>query len=209
MTADDLYNELYEFKASAPLMVTTRPNIIKNLVLNWQIMLASEDLLELAIEKLDVQTDFDRQLYDYLAHHAEEEVDHAAWVADDLAEGDGVDVATMEVNETVMAMVGTQFYMINYVHPVSLLGYMACLEWFPMDPEVLDELEYQHGTELFRTMRYHAEHDLDHGADLTRIIDQVPEELMDAVVQAAISCAKYQTMLIRNLIEEKKELYDQ
>ena len=47
---------------------------------------------------------------------------------------------------TVAALVGAQYYWIEHVHPVGLLGYVLLLEGWPPTPETVEELRRRTGT---------------------------------------------------------------
>jgi hypothetical protein len=62
---------------------------------------------------------------------------------------------------------------------VALLGYILVLEDGPADADrFLDELRARTGfpETAFRTMRHHGHLDVDHRADLDRLIDRLPLE---------------------------------
>ena len=54
-----------------------------------------------------------------------------------------------------------------------------------MPLEVVDELERFHGKRLLHTLRYHATHDVDHGGDLVRLLDDVPDDLQPLILSNA------------------------
>lgn len=162
----------------------------------YQVIAASENLLRTAIEACD-GSEFGNLLSAYLQAHLTEERGHEKWLAADLATA-GIDVKAMPLSLKAVEMAGTQYYMIQHVHPVSLLGYMAVLEGNATPLETVEELEAAHGKELFRTLRYHAEHDIDHAKDLDDFIARVPKDLMQHVINSANQTKYY-------LIEAAKE----
>jgi len=150
-----------------------------------QVITASEELMQEALKVAD------RPLRNYLMAHAEEERGHADWLAADLLTA-GVDVAKVPIFRKAAAMAGSQYYLIKHQSPYALLGYMAVLEGFPVMLEAVDALEAAHGKDLFRTLRYHAEHDLEHRKELFAFIDENPRP---EIMQSAIETAKYMNEL--------------
>jgi hypothetical protein len=163
--------------------------VLANLVFVHQVIVASEPLMEDALKVSD------GKLHAYLTSHIEEERGHAAWLAVDLLTH-GIDVAKIQKFRSAAAMAGSQYYLIKHQSPYALLGYMAVLEGFPVSIESVEALEGTHGKELFRTLRYHAEHDLDHRKDLFAFIDENPRP---EIMQSAVETAKYMNELSEDL----------
>lgn len=143
-----------------------RDAFCKNLVFMHALMVASEPLLQEAIEHSD------GALGVYYSAHIEEERGHAAWLADDLK---SLGVTVGEPSYIAAACAGAQYYLIRHAHPAALLGYLAVLEGYPAPLEVVDMLEGHYGKDAMRCFRFHAEHDVDHRADLVKMIESVPE----------------------------------
>lgn len=174
-----------EIKSKYPRLDLSDIRVMRNnLVFVLHLIAASEDLLKNGISQLSNSTDpFDVKLREYFKTHLLEEAGHHAWLLDDI---DGIDAP---LNWTAAEMAGTQYYLINHVHPASLLGYMAVLEGDPVPIDVVESLESLHGKRFFRTIRYHAEHDLDHREDVFKLIDELPDNLQQIVLENAITTA--------------------
>jgi hypothetical protein len=118
------------------------------------------------------------QLARYLEHHIAEERDHDVWLLEDLGTlGVPRDQVLGRVpSPTIAALVGAQYYWIQHVHPVGLLGYLALLEGYP--PSLQDIARVQattgYGPEAFRTLRLHADLDPHHAGDLDDLLDALP-----------------------------------
>lgn len=166
------------------LNMTDRVVFLRNLVFMYAVMVASENLLRTAASHSD------GYLRAYFEHHLEEESGHERWLADDLADA-GIDLSALPISPEAVAMAGAQYYLIHHVDAAALLGYMAVLECFPADLGVVEKMESLHGERLCRTLRYHATHDVEHGADLMQVIDQLPESRFRLVVENAIQTAFY------------------
>ena len=136
--------------------IETRHDLIENLRFNYSLMLATENLLQVA--------GFDEKL--------EEERGHAEWLKRDI-EGMGESVPV--IDHEAAAIAGAQYYYIAHVDRRMLLGYMAVLECRPVPPDVMDGLEERFG-KLF-TVRYHADVDPGHGEEVIRQIEACDEVL--------------------------------
>lgn len=166
-----------EIEASAAPIDLRDPSIFRaNLAFFYQVILASEQLLEECAQLVS------GELREYLLKHLREEKGHAQWLREDIGTTD------FPLSQTAIAMAGTQYYLMKHISPRCLLGYMLVLECFPMEPDVLCELERIHGAKLVRTLRHHAENDPDHGAELLLMIDKFygPE-----IMASAIETARY------------------
>lgn len=114
----------------------------------------------------------------YLEHHIAEERGHDAWLVEDL-EALGVHrdrVLRRLPSPTIAALVGAQYYWVQHVHPVGLLGYMALLEGYPPTPHDIARVQAAtgYGPGAFRTLRLHADLDAHHGDDLDHLLDALP-----------------------------------
>lgn len=177
---DDLMHALREVRATYPhIDLADRNTFIANLIFVYQVIVATEALLSEAAPS--------REFY---RAHLTEEKDHAAWLAEDL-ESAGVNVRAQPVFPEAIAMVGSQYYLIRHVDPVALLGYMAVLECFPGSMAHVEVLERIHGAPLCRTLRHHAEHDIEHGAQVLDEIDELSAREYRLVKQNAIQTALY------------------
>lgn len=165
--------------------------VIANLVVIQQVIVATEDLLSTAIDHSK------GSLKQYFIEHLEEERNHQSWLADDLLTAD-VDVTTIPVLPCAMELAGSQYYLIKHVSPLALLGYMAVLEGFPISIESVELLEKMHGKELFKTLRYHGEHDLEHRKELFAIIDDMP---LGPVMHSAIHAAKSMNKITEHIAD--------
>lgn len=131
------------------------------------------------------------ELKAYFERHLEEEKDHASWLSDDLQTA-GVDVARLPLVRAAVEFAGSQYYLIKHVHPACLLGHMAVLEGFPTSIADVELLENLHGKELFRTLRHHAQADIEHRQELFSVIDRVA---MPCILHSARLTASYMNEL--------------
>ncbi|UEP31616.1 iron-containing redox enzyme family protein [Burkholderia sp. B21-007] len=183
--SEKLMNVMRDVMAQWPRVdLKNRHVFLSNLVFMHRVIIASESLLEEAVVHAK------GALHGYLSDHLEEERRHDEWLAEDLASA-GIDVAGCQFPSEAVAAAGTQYYLIRHVDPCALLGYMAVLECFPMPMEQLVALEEVHGKQLCRTLRHHAEHDVDHADDLLERIDSLNDRQFALVVQNAVQTAIY------------------
>lgn len=199
MFSADTLEMVRHIRGTAPPIDLRHPiYLFRNLYLAAQMMKASEPLLELAISLLP-DTGFEMELRFYYQRHLEEERGHLAWLMDDLNATDTLDLRDW----SAAAVAGSQYYMIRHQHPAALLGYMLVLEAFPMSLEAIAELEGIHGARVMRCLRYHAEHDVDHGADLLKILDRVPCHLNGLIYESAQHTALILNQAQKMMIEVK------
>lgn len=153
-----------------------------------QIMTASEGMLEEAAR-------IDSPLQSYFAEHLEEERNHEKWLARDI-ENLGAQVGSMEYLAAGLA--GTQYYLIKHVTPLALLGYMALLEGYPASDEQVRQLETLYPDSV-STLKYHAVHDREHRAELSKQLDAVPEEFHELIIWNAAQSARLYGHLLHGL----------
>jgi hypothetical protein len=154
----------------------TLDEIKRQLAFTLQYMVATERLLG------EASMECGGELRQYYLRHLEEERHHAQWLQEDL------DGFTIPLDGAAVGMAGSAYYFIKHVNPAALLGYMLALER-PMPLDKLAELEAAHGVKLFRTVRLHAEEDVQHRADLLELIEKQPPD-----VQTLIKAVEAQTL---------------
>lgn len=189
----DVYGPVKAMSFSAALLETLRPMFPRradlhirevmadNLVFSYHTICASEPMLRECALNLDPSSPF----LSYFVHHLAEEKNHVFWLRRDLANAD-ISIINRRLQFDAAELAGPQYYLIRHVSPLAVLGYLAVLECFPMDPVILDALESIHGKEMFHTLRYHSEHDPEHGADVLEQIDKVAPEMQPVIAENAI-----------------------
>lgn len=182
--------QILEILSRAPALdLTNKQTLIGRLVLNYHVMVATGPLLLTAIHSLHT----DHPLRGYLERHHLEESEHASWLRDDL-ESAGIDVYANPPPMIAIEIAGSAYYSILHVSPVSLLGYMLTLESVPRNTAMLKTLEELHGKQLLRTVRFHAQVDWKHTAEMITMIDihtqSRPEDLKFIERQAILTCTQ-------------------
>lgn len=150
--------------------------MVENLRFVYGLIVASEDLTRFAAELSDM---------DYFRVKARQETGHAKWLLDDLLDM-GESVPPLDHDAACIA--GAQFYYIRYVSPLMLLGYMSALESTPMPLSEVDALEELYGK--LPTLRYHAEHDIEHGQDVIAEIRKVKDPALRAKIAYNDVCTR-------------------
>ncbi len=148
------------------LNLLDRSVFLANLRFVHGLILASEPLIEEVLQR-----DMGNVLRDFYEQKLDDEAGHADWLEADLlrlGENPGLEWAAAQV-------AGTQYYLVRHGPPEALLGYMAALECRPMPLDTVSMLEDVYGP--LRTLRYHAEHDREHGAELLEFIGK-PSEII-------------------------------
>ena len=146
-------------------------------------------------------------LAEYLEHHIPEERDHDDWLLGDL---EAIGVARDQVlsrvpSPTIAALVGSQYYWVQHVHPVGLLGYIAMFEGYPPKRQDIDEVQAAtgYGAEAFRTLMLHADLDIHHGDDLDDLLNSLPltEQQRTLMGISAISSVQLMTQARQELLD--------
>jgi hypothetical protein len=146
-------------------------------------------------------------LADYLEHHIPEERGHDDWLLADL-EYIGVprdQVLTRIPSPTIAALVGSQYYWVQHVHPVGLLGYIAMSECYPPARQDIERLQAAtgYGPEAFRTLLLHADLDTHHRDDLDDLLDSLPltEQQQTLMGLSALSSVQLITQAWQELLD--------
>jgi hypothetical protein len=155
----------------------------------WDVIRATTPVLQRAIGRLQQmpQDDFHRALLDFYLLKVTEESGHDEMLAADLGRL-GVPRESLVRRlppAPIAAMVGSQYYLIDHVHPAAYLGYLAMLEGYPACTQKLGVAIEKSGAppEAWSTYRMHAEVDTWHRQEIADMIDLVPE---DAAIRGAI-----------------------
>jgi hypothetical protein len=146
-------------------------------------------------------------LADYLEHHIPEERGHDDWMLTDL-ESIGVprdQVLHRIPSPTIAALVGSQYYWVQHVHPVGLVGYMAMFEGYPPARQDIEQMQAAtgYGPEAFRTHLFHADLDPHHGDDLDDLVDSLPltEQQRTLIGLNAIASVQLMTQAHQELLD--------
>lgn len=179
------------------------------LVMTYGIVRATVPLMETALTTARMLPD-DRVavlLADYLEHHIPEERGHDDWLLADL-ESIGVPrdrVLNRVPSPTIAALVGSQYYWVQHIHPVGLLGYMAMFEGYPPVRQEIDQVQAAtgYGPEAFRTHLLHADLDAHHGDDLDLLLDSLPltEQQRTLIGLSAIASVQLNTQAQQELLD--------
>lgn len=151
------------------------------LVATHGIIRASVPLMEMTLERAREAAPHDPAavgLAAYLEHHVDEERGHDDWLLEDLEVlgRSHEEVLGRPPSASVAALVGAQYYWIEYYHPVALLGYIGLLEGYPPTIADVEALMGRTGypREAFRTLIRHSELDPLHRQDFDEALDRLP-----------------------------------
>ena len=140
----------------------------------------------------------------YFQKHIPEETGHDEWVLDDLATlgYDRSEVLRRLPPPSAAALAGAQYYWINHVHPVALLGFIAVLEGTPPDVEFFEATADRIGLprRAFSNLLLHGKLDPQHRDDLDNTLDALP---LTEAHHALMGVSAFQTIgLLTQVAEE-------
>ncbi|HUS65737.1 MAG TPA: iron-containing redox enzyme family protein [Kofleriaceae bacterium] len=174
----------------------------------WDVIRATTPVLQRAIGRLQQmpQDDFHRALLDFYLLKITEESGHDEMLATDLAKL-GVPRESLVRRlppAPIAAMVGSQYYLIDHVHPAAYLGYLAMLEGYPADTQKLSRAIEQSGAppEAWSTYRMHAEVDTWHRQEIADMLDLIPDDatIRGAIVSNGLRTADYYCQALDTLV---------
>jgi hypothetical protein len=145
----------------------------------------------------------------YLADHVEEERDHDAWLLDDITElgWDRDSLLRRPPPPSVAAFVGAQYYWALHHHPVTIMGYIALLEGYPIEADEIIRVQQRTGypASAFRTLLKHGQLDPHHAAEFDAALDRLPlaEPHRAAVGLSALASIRMMTSVIEDLLEQR------
>jgi len=175
--------------------------------INYMIASSTVPLLEEALRCAKLLPDdiVCQQLTGYLRRHIAEETDHDTWFLDDL-EAFGLakeDIKRRMPPPNMAAMVGSQYYWIRHHHPVSILGYLACLEINHPTVEYVESLINSSNLPAkgFDTFMEHAKLDVHHKNDIIDMINNLPltEELYQMIEMSAFQTYRYVALVMEDV----------
>jgi len=144
----------------------------------------SVSLMEYACELMS-DTRMHSEAKSYLKRHAREEAGHEEWLLDDLealgfARRDVLNAVPL--SETV-SLIGTQLYVIRYLHPLGLFGYIYTMESRPPTKTALRQLRgLGIPSRAMTFLERHGRFDVGHKHELAMVLD---EYLTTTVVRSA------------------------
>lgn len=172
-----------------------REAVIKNLVFLYHACVASERLLsDAAYEAYQWVDPFYGRLSQYYNSHLAEEQGEIVVLKEDLA---SANIPLGIADRFVMALIGTQYYLIKHRNPVCLLGYLVVQEADPTPVKTVEALEDLYGRTLFRFLRMHAIKDLKHAKEILDLLETVPAALRELIFFSADNVLDYYAQEIK------------
>jgi hypothetical protein len=166
LSRDDLPTYIAQRKIIATSCNIAIPGVFwKNLQFLHNTVTATEGLLETAYLQCRKLCAGEERLFleQYYGRHLEEERGHLDWLECDMR---NLGVERNPLDSIAMALIGTQYYLINHVHPSALLGYLLVFEGEPVSISKVEALEDIYGSGNLTFLRRHAETDVVHREEL-------------------------------------------
>ena len=145
-------------------------------------------------------------LASYLRTHIEEEKDHDLWLLDDICslgyhERDVLETAPCSAT---VNLIGAQYFWMNHIHPVAVLGYLILMEGYAPLPGQLELIRARSGapSTAFRCLKRHADDDPAHLADLNQTLDimELTAEQARAVAMCSFAAIEYTAAMLEELV---------
>lgn len=181
------------------------------LILMYQIIRASVPLMKIAAEESIIRSkscdDVAEKLVNYFNEHIEDELNHDEWLLNDLKEMgySKQNIYKLIPSEKVSSVVGSQYYWIYHYHPVSLLGYIAVLEGYPVSIETLKFIQSRtsYPDSAFRTLYHHAYQDPVHKDHLDNLLNTLilTEEQKQLILSNSFFTVRICIQLFKELSE--------
>jgi hypothetical protein len=144
----------------------------------------------------------------YYLEHAAEEQDHGEWLLADLA---SFNITRDHVFKrlpypSVAALVGSQYYWMQHVHPIAYLGYIAVLE-APAQVDFLQEVSHRTSIPLSSMSCHmrHAELDPGHVAEFDALT--LSPAHRDLITVSAITTIGQLEVVFTDIVEHFNRLY--
>jgi hypothetical protein len=191
------------------------PTIVPQwLTLWWQVTRATTPVLTHAIRRLESAhpaDDFHKGLAAFYAHKIDEESGHDELLVKDL---DVLGVTREALSQTlpaapVAALIGSQYYLIDFYHPAAYLGFIGLLEGYPLTPAQLAEVVKASGApeQAWSTYRLHMEVDPWHREEIMGMLDRIPEDpsLRGAIVANGVRTADFYYQALEQLLSRARK----
>ncbi|GEM_PF-4756937 len=151
----------------------SRELYLSYLAATCHIIRSSVDLMILALSSCPVEAD--ENFLTYLEKHIEEEREHYQWALEDLqsATAHSELFLARTFRTEVISVPGIAYYQVRNFTPYAVLGYMLALESNPPAVDLVTGLPHKTSlaSSAFRTVLVHAEADIEHSAEIYKLID--------------------------------------
>jgi pyrroloquinoline quinone (PQQ) biosynthesis protein C len=164
--------------AYAPLLVET-----------YHYVSFSARLLGKAISRIPVTR---HAIQHYLSEHLAEEVGHERWALADLQRLGISEEAVIRTSplEPTQRLVANQLFMIEFVSPMSILGYIYAMESTPPNEDILTDIEkaLDLPARCMTFLKGHSEKDATHREEIQDLLDseKYGDAEADAIVRSAV-----------------------
>jgi hypothetical protein len=142
----------------------------------------------------------------YLRIHIEEEKDHDLWLLDDICTLGYKERDVLEAPpcSAVVNLIGSQYFWMHHVHPVSVMGYLILMEGYAPLPSQLEDIRIKSGAPAtaFRCLTRHADDDPAHLTELNKALDgmRLKSEHSRAVAMCAFAAIENTAAMFEELV---------
>lgn len=185
--------------------------VIEQAFLNFWVSKSTVPLMQEVIKVAkNEDTPLNKILIEYMEKHIPEELGHEEWCITDLKKL-GIsrsDVINKIPSSSVASLIGSQYYWINNYHPVSFMGYLACLEVRHPTVEYVNELisRSKLPASAFSSLMHHAKEDIYHKQDIIDLINSLPlnAEQYRIMELSAFQTARWAALCMEEICEVVK-----
>lgn len=135
--------------------------------------------------------------FDHILHHLKEETGHDGWLLKDLNKL-GTSPAEFKPHPAGAALIKSQYYQVQYEHPITLCGYSQFLEYLSVvvAAELAERVEKAFGPQTAVFLKGHAAVDVEHAEDGWKMLENLSPELEAKVLENLyMSATLYMQML--------------
>jgi hypothetical protein len=178
----------------------------------YHVIRASVPLFEFCLHHLKTRPPdhMTEKLVEFYRHKIEEEDGHDRLMASDIAHlGMTPELLEQELPPTsIVALVGSQYYLIAHHHPAVFLGYLGFLEGFPPSAHELSELAAKSDVpaESWKTVKLHVELDPWHRDEIASFMNELgaPDSLQRAIIANGIRTGEHYCQALEGLLSRKE-----
>lgn len=141
-----------------------------------------------------------RDEFDHILHHLKEETGHDSWILKDLQKL-GTSPAAFTPHPAGAALIKSQYYQIQYEHPMTLCGYSQFLEYLSVlvAGEIASRVEKAFGPQTAVFLKGHAAVDVEHAEDGWKMLENLPKDLEAKVLENLYMSANLYLQMLGDL----------
>jgi hypothetical protein len=141
-----------------------------------------------------------RSEFDHILYHLKEETGHDGWLLKDLQK-QGTSPAEFQQHPAGAALIKSQYYQIQFEHPITLCGYSQFLEYLSVvvAAEIAERVEKKFGPQTAIFLKGHAAVDVEHAEDGWKMLVNLPAELEARVLENLYMSATLYVQMLGDL----------